>query len=144
MNASLRPVCLPGTRQEIQNLITNWLITPPDINNPGNILWLLGVAGAGKSTIATSVSQYFRELGRLGAFLFFNRADRLRSDPADVIRTIAFCLARSNIHVASAICAAIHNDPASIDSPIQTQFQKLLLEPLTASQIHIHWLIIII
>ncbi|KAF9073591.1 WD40-repeat-containing domain protein [Rhodocollybia butyracea] len=144
MNASLRPECLPGTRQEIRALIMNWLTTPPDGNNPGNILWLSGVAGAGKSTIATSVSQYFRELGRLGAFLFFNKADKSRSDPANVIRTIAFYLARSNVHIASAIYDAIRNDPASIDSPIQTQFQKLLLDPLTASQSHIHGPIIIV
>ncbi|KAF9067642.1 WD40-repeat-containing domain protein [Rhodocollybia butyracea] len=144
MNASLRPECLPRTREEIRGLITNWLTTPPDDNNPGNILWLSGVAGAGKSTIATSVSQYFRELGHLGAFLFFNRADKSRSDPADVIRTIAFYLARSNVHVASAICNAIRNDPASIDFPIQTQFQKLLLDPLIASQDHIHGPIIVV
>ncbi|KAF9061080.1 WD40-repeat-containing domain protein [Rhodocollybia butyracea] len=146
MNASLRPVCLPGTRQELRDSITNWLITPPDVNavNPGNILWLSGVAGGGKSTIAMSVSQYFQELERLGAFLFFNRADKSRSDPADVIRTITFYLARSNIHVASAISDAIRNDPASIDSPIQIQFQKLLLDPLDKSKSHIHGPIIVI
>ncbi|KAF9059437.1 WD40-repeat-containing domain protein [Rhodocollybia butyracea] len=141
MNASLRPECLPGTREEIRGLITNWLTTPPDDSSPGNILWLSGVAGAGKSTIATSISQYFRELGRLGAFLFFTRN---KSDPADVIRTIAFHLARSNIYVASAICDAIEKDSALIDSPIYTQFQKLLLEPLTGAQNHIHGPIIVV
>ncbi|KAF9067617.1 hypothetical protein BDP27DRAFT_899473 [Rhodocollybia butyracea] len=148
MNGTLRPVCLPGTRQEIRDSITHSLTTPPDVNlkDPGNLMWLSGVAGAGKSTISTSISQYFQELGRLGAFLFFNRADKLQSDPADVIRTIAFQLARSNIHIASAICTAIDNDPASIDSPIQTQFQKLLLDPLqiAASQNQIHGPIIVI
>ncbi|KAF9059601.1 hypothetical protein BDP27DRAFT_1431147 [Rhodocollybia butyracea] len=140
MNASLRPVCSPGTRQELQDLIINWLLTPPDVNavNGGNILWLSGVAGAGKSTIATSISEYFRELGRLGAFLFFTRN---KSDPAYVIRTLAFHLAYLNTHVASAICAAIDKDPALIDSPIQTQFQKLLL---TASQGHILGPIIVV
>ncbi|KAF9061091.1 WD40-repeat-containing domain protein [Rhodocollybia butyracea] len=143
MNASLRPVCLPGTRQELRDLITNWLVTPSDVNavSPGNIFWLSGVAGAGKSTVATSISEYFRELGRLGAFLFFTRN---KSDPADVIRTIAFHLAHSNIHVASAICAAIDEDHALIDSPIHTQFQKLLLAPLTKSQNHIHGPIVIV
>ncbi|KAF9059821.1 hypothetical protein BDP27DRAFT_1371092 [Rhodocollybia butyracea] len=128
-------------RLEIRDLITNWLTSPPDDNSPGNILWLSAVAGAGKSTIATSISQYFRELGRLGAFLFFTRN---KSDPADVIRTIAFHLACSNTHVASAICTAIDNDHALIDSPIHTQFQKLLLEPLTSAQNHIHGPIVIV
>jgi hypothetical protein len=140
----MRTVCLPGTRQDILNLISNWLTTPPDAGNPGNILWLSGVAGAGKSTIATSVSQYFRGLDRLAAFLFFNRDDKVRSHPASVIRTIAFCLARSNSHVASAICAAMDHDPALVDSPIQTQFQNLLLDPLAASQSHIRGPIVVI
>ncbi|KAF9060135.1 WD40-repeat-containing domain protein [Rhodocollybia butyracea] len=145
MDAGLRLPCLPRTREEIRGLITNWLITPPDDNNPGNILWLSGVAGAGKSTIATSISQYFRELGRLGAFLFFNRADKSRSNPADVIRTIAFYLARSNTYVASAICDAIRNISGSIDSlGIHIQFQKLLLEPLRAAQNRIHGPIVIV
>ncbi|KAF9059818.1 WD40-repeat-containing domain protein [Rhodocollybia butyracea] len=141
MNASLRCECLPRTRQEIRDLITNWLTTPPGDDKPGNILWLSGVAGAGKSTIATSISQYFRELERLGAFLFFTRN---KSDPADVIRTIAFHLARSNTYVASAICDAIDKDPALIDSPIHTQFQKLLLTPLITSQSHIHGPIVVV
>ncbi|KAF9063630.1 WD40-repeat-containing domain protein [Rhodocollybia butyracea] len=123
MNASLRPVCLPGTRQELRDLITNWLITPPDVN-------------AVNAEIFSGC-----QLGRLGAFLFFTRN---KSDPAYVIRTIAFHLARSNVYMASAICAAIDKDSAVIDSPIHTQFQKLLLEPLTAVQNHIHGPIVVV
>ncbi|KAJ7853413.1 hypothetical protein B0H13DRAFT_1642920, partial [Mycena leptocephala] len=73
MDASDRKLCLPGTRKDLLSLITNWVTTPPNPKNPGNILWLQGVAGAGKSTISTSVSEHFRELKCLGAFLFFSR-----------------------------------------------------------------------
>ncbi|KAJ7791472.1 hypothetical protein B0H14DRAFT_3500386 [Mycena olivaceomarginata] len=47
MDGGSREACLAGTREETITFITNWLMTPP---NDGNILWLNGVAGAGKST----------------------------------------------------------------------------------------------
>jgi predicted AAA+ superfamily ATPase len=64
MDASLRPKYLQGTRQDILATLTSWLITPLEGRN---VLWLYGVAGSGKSTIATTVAQYFREIRRLGA-----------------------------------------------------------------------------
>jgi hypothetical protein len=144
MDAALRSECLPGTRREILSSITTWLTTPPNSSDPSNILWLYAVAGAGKSTIATSVSQHFRGLDALGAFLFFNRSDRTASSPGAVIRTIAYYLAQSNIHLASSICTALNNHPNLPDAPIGTQFEKLLLEPLTAAQNHIHGPIVVI
>jgi len=68
MDAFSRPECLPGTRQDILKWVINWLTTPSDEQN---ILWLYGLAGSGKSTISTTIAEYFRELGRLGAFMFF-------------------------------------------------------------------------
>jgi hypothetical protein len=67
MNAALRAKCLTGTRVDILNFIHEWLTTPSDSEN---ILSLYGVAGSGKSTISTTVSEYFRNLERLGAFIF--------------------------------------------------------------------------
>ncbi|KAJ7209403.1 hypothetical protein C8J57DRAFT_1484281 [Mycena rebaudengoi] len=79
MNATSRPLCLPGTRSKILNEISEWLTVPSD---SANILWLSGVAGSGKSTISTTISESFRAVDRLGAFLFFDRNDRARSHPA--------------------------------------------------------------
>ncbi|KAJ6542497.1 hypothetical protein DFH09DRAFT_928797 [Mycena vulgaris] len=52
MNASSRTLCLPGTRREMLNEIAEWITVP---SGSGNILWLSGVAGSGKSTMATTV-----------------------------------------------------------------------------------------
>ncbi|KAJ7108125.1 hypothetical protein C8R44DRAFT_884894 [Mycena epipterygia] len=140
-NAAVRPECLPGTRQGILLAINEWLATPSDSHN---VLWLHGVYGAGKSTISTSVSQYFRGLHRLGAFIFFERDNPERSSPHTVISTIAYGLAKSNPHILTAICAAIETETTLVDAPIRTQFEKLLLEPLLHSQEHVCGPVIII
>jgi len=67
MDASSRPVCLHGTRQDALAFITGWLTMPSDGTN---VLWLHGLAGSGKSTLSTTVAEYFCELGQLGAFSF--------------------------------------------------------------------------
>ncbi|KAJ7808900.1 hypothetical protein B0H14DRAFT_2307152, partial [Mycena olivaceomarginata] len=84
-----RRECLPGTRSAIIEDITQRLTTPSE----ARIVWLSGVAGSGKSTVATSVAEYFRGLGRLGTFLCFTRNDVVGSDPTLVLHTIAFGLA---------------------------------------------------
>ncbi|KAF7354164.1 WD40 repeat-like protein [Mycena venus] len=130
LDASQRTMCLPGTRQDVLAAITDWL-TAPALG--ANILWLHGVAGSGKSTISTTISQYCRNIHRLGAFLFFDRNNPAGNSPGGVIRTVAYWMAMSNAHIRAAICDAITSDAALAIAPIQTQFQKLLLDPLNAA-----------
>jgi len=72
MDASSRSECLPGTRQDMLKFVTDWLTTPSEKQN---VFWLHGLAGYSKSTISTTVAEYFRDLGRLGRFIFFDRND---------------------------------------------------------------------
>jgi hypothetical protein len=129
-DASLRLQCLQGTREDILDDIINRLSTPPDGNN---ILWLYGVAGAGKSTISTTIAQYFRGLGLLGAFIFFDRNKPATRNARSVIHTIAYSVAKLNPQVQMVLCKTIEGDPQLLDAPIRTQFQRLLLDPLTAA-----------
>ncbi|KAJ7208224.1 hypothetical protein GGX14DRAFT_566949 [Mycena pura] len=108
-DASLRAECLDGTRVEILKKITDRLDSQ---SNTTNILWLSGVAGSGKSTIATSVSEHFRRLGRLGAFIFFTRNDEASSKPRVVLHNIVYGLTASNPRMRDAICTAISRDAA--------------------------------
>jgi hypothetical protein len=134
LDASQRTMCLSGTRQDLLADITDWLTTPVYSTN---ILWLHGVAGAGKSTVSTTISQYCRDLCRLGAFLFFDRNNPAGSSPGGVIRTVAYWMAMSNAHIRTAISDAITRDAALGTAPILTQFRRLLLEPLNAASDHI-------
>ncbi|KAJ7480990.1 hypothetical protein FB451DRAFT_1130765, partial [Mycena latifolia] len=131
MNASSRPTCLPGTRRDVLDDIRGWLSVPSDT---GNVLWLSGVAGLGKSTISTTVSETYRDLHRLGAFLFFDRNDRAHSHPDGVLRTIAYQLGLFDAHIGAAISAVIKADPAVVNAPMATQFKRLLIEPLRSAE----------
>ncbi|KAK7030204.1 WD40 repeat-like protein [Favolaschia claudopus] len=118
--------CLAGTRVKIIADITEQLMT----QSKTPIIWLSGVAGSGKSTIATSVSEYFRVLGRLGAWIRFARNDVGRSDPIVVLHTIVWGLANAHPYMEQAICKALSQDSHLVEAPIEKQFQELLLQPL--------------
>jgi hypothetical protein len=103
------------------------------------------LAGAGESALSTTVAKYFRELGRLGAFIFFDRNDPTHSDPNAVIRTLAHQLALWDLTVQSAVCAAIEGDKGIAEAPMRRQYAKLVLEPLKcAVALHIQGPIIIV
>lgn len=129
MDAFSRPECLPDTRAEILKFVTEWLMTPsPD----QNALWLYGVAGSGKSTISTTVAQYFFDIHRCGAFLFFDRNNPVNSDPAVVIRTLAHQLAQFHPLIRDVISKQIESRPGIATAPIHMQFKGLLCDPLNA------------
>ncbi|KAJ7611219.1 WD40-repeat-containing domain protein [Roridomyces roridus] len=141
MNAGLRTTCLLGTREKLLGNITDWITLP---SATGNVLWLSGVAGCGKSTISTTMSERFRALDRLGAFLFFQRGDSTPSDPGAVIRTLAYSLGLFDARFAAAIAAAINRDAGIVNAPIRTQFAELLLGPLQSVEQYMDGPILII
>ncbi|KAF7979694.1 hypothetical protein HWV62_41711 [Athelia sp. TMB] len=140
MNAADRPMCLPGTRKDLLKQIFDWLMTPSE----ENVLWIHGAAGLGKSTLATTVAEYFRGLQRRGAFLFFDRNSPIESAPSRVISTLAYQMAEHNGDVRAAISAAIDRDPQLVSAPLSSQFVSLLSEPLSKASAQIQGPIIII
>jgi hypothetical protein len=126
MDSFSRSECLPNTRQVILKFVMDWLTT---LSGSENVLWLHAMAGFGKSAISTTVAKSFRELGRLGAFIFFNR-NTTDSDPAVVIRTLSYQLARFDQSIKSAVCDVIEDNPGIIESAIRVQFSELILRPL--------------
>ncbi|EJC99178.1 WD40 repeat-like protein [Fomitiporia mediterranea MF3/22] len=112
--------CLPNTRMEYLRKIKDWLFSPPE----ENILWLNGIAGSGKSTIAASITDHCDDESCLAAFLFFERG---KEEHRSIIRTIAYQLAAFEPSLASHIIPAAKRLKSS--SPAR-QFEKLLLNPL--------------
>ncbi|KAJ7306929.1 WD40 repeat-like protein [Mycena albidolilacea] len=129
-DASLRTECLLGTRQNTLTEITEWLTTP---SGDSNVFWLYGVAGSGKCTISTTIANYFRDLGRLGAFIFFDR-NKPGITASGVIHTIAYWLAKSNPHIKEALCKVITDEPAMMNASLQTQYQKFIQGPLLTAR----------
>ncbi|KAJ7861893.1 hypothetical protein B0H13DRAFT_1726283 [Mycena leptocephala] len=129
IDASQRPLCLEGTRKNMLDQIINRLT----VSSEGcNILWLHGVAGSGKSTIAASIAQHFLKLKALGVFIFFTRNQE--TSPRAVLHSIAFQLALLNEDFKVKLCDNLSCNPGVVNADINTQFQKLLKDPVSAAQ----------
>ncbi|KAG2342057.1 hypothetical protein BDR05DRAFT_424914 [Suillus weaverae] len=132
MDDPSRPVCLPQTRSDLLSSVFTWAMNP---SSNQNVLWLHGPAGSGKSTVATTIANITRDLGRLGAFVFFNRRMAARNDPAAVVRTLAFQLGEFDHRLGAAISTVIKSTPSIRQSPLRQQFHKLLVQPLLESEL---------
>ena len=130
MDGSDRAECLPGTRVAIIQLIMDWALDPISTQN---IFWVHGLAGIGKSTLSTTIANRCRDQDRLGAFLFFSRDVAERSNPATVIRTLAYQIGSFNTRIGEAIATAIRKFQNVYLSPLSVQFQKLIIEPLASA-----------
>jgi hypothetical protein len=126
MDSSIRSECLPGTRTDILQSITNWAYST---SVDKRLLWLRGLAGSGKSTLSTTIAHALQERGHLGAFVFFSRDVEERNQSANVIRTLACQLASFPI-IRTAIAQVIDTIPGITQSALHFQFTKLLIEPL--------------
>jgi len=114
----------------MNQVIADWAL---DLTTTQNVFWVHGLAGIGKSTLSTTVANRCREMGRLGAFLFFSRDVTERSNPATVIRTLAYQIGSFHARAGEAIAAAIEKFPSVCLSPLSVQFKKLLVDPLASA-----------
>ncbi|KDQ19610.1 hypothetical protein BOTBODRAFT_102789, partial [Botryobasidium botryosum FD-172 SS1] len=121
------PRCQPGTRNSEIQAITEWVMDP-DANQ--RILWLPGPAGFGKSTLSTTLADTFAGLGRLGAFLFFNRDVEERSMPSRVVKTLAYQLALFDHRIAEKVSKLLDKSPYMTRSHVRNQFMQLVVKPL--------------
>ncbi|KAL3475918.1 hypothetical protein BJX99DRAFT_258996 [Aspergillus californicus] len=130
--------CLKGTQLEILHKIQAWSEDPA--SEP--LLWLQGMAGTGKSTIARTVASAFHERLSLtthhplpdevclGASFFFSRTDAERNHARHFFPTLARQLTESLPQLRESICETIeqHHD---ISSRIPaSQWKELILKPL--------------
>lgn len=118
--------CLPNTRVKLRSQITEWAKS----SDGKCIFWLNGMAGTGKSTIARTVAQTFRENEQLGATFFFKKGEAERGDAKYLISTITKQLATRHRQLAPGVSKAIEDDPDISAKSLKEQFDRLLLQPL--------------
>ncbi|KAJ5618692.1 hypothetical protein N7528_006803 [Penicillium herquei] len=119
-------MCLPDTRTELQVHINNWAESP----DGKCIFWLNGMAGTGKSTIARTVAQSFKEKERLGATFFFKQGEADRGNAKLLIPTIAKQLMNSTPQLAPFIMQAIEENSDIATRSLREQLDFLLFQPL--------------
>ncbi|KAK3192426.1 hypothetical protein K4F52_001639 [Lecanicillium sp. MT-2017a] len=125
------PTCLPTTRVELLQQISEWADSP----RPEAVFWLNGMAGTGKSTMSRTVAQSFAKAGQLGSSFFFKRGEGDRGSLSKFFTTIAADLVVREPAVAPHIKTVIDTNPAIITKNAREQFDKLILQPLSAISI---------
>lgn len=133
-NSNLHEVraCETGTRLEILQDIKDWVVNT-DEGQP-RVLWLNGMAGVGKSTIAYSISEWARANGHLGASFFFSRDVQDLRKASLVFPTLSYQLAHFDHDFKQALADVLKGpDADAAYMRLPEQFDKLVHGPLNAS-----------
>ncbi|EJF64990.1 WD40 repeat-like protein, partial [Dichomitus squalens LYAD-421 SS1] len=121
--------CLEGTRVKTLGALRDW-INNSKADAP-RVLFLLGGAGTGKSSIAHSIGVHSRDRRRLGACFTFNRTFQAERPPKYVFSTIAHDLANWDPAFRHALANVLHDQGDLVGSvDIAKQWEGLILEPL--------------
>ncbi|KIM20037.1 hypothetical protein M408DRAFT_82635, partial [Serendipita vermifera MAFF 305830] len=120
--------CMEGTREDILSEILDWA---DDFTAP-NILWLKGYPGVGKSTVATTLIEKLRSIGRLGSAFYFKREMADAMTPRALWRRTAYDLSRRYLPIRNHLVALIKANEDILDTPnVHTLFHQLIIDPLT-------------
>ena len=119
--------CVGNTRRNIINDIMTW--AADDSTEAKKVLWVYGLAGTGKSTLSSTIARNMHSLHRLGAFFVFNRDKPLR-DARTLVRTLTYRLADFNPCFRAAISPLVKEDSRITITPLEYQFQNLLISAL--------------
>ncbi|KLO07595.1 hypothetical protein SCHPADRAFT_945135 [Schizopora paradoxa] len=127
-----RPIdtCYEGTCDNIQEKIKEWATCNDD--NGKQLMWLSGLAGTGKSTLAKTIATWAdKEKNFLGSSYFFLRGDMKLGKPALVIPTIAYHLSGFDPSLTEHIEKRLEEKNGYIlHQEFTEQFKKLIEEPL--------------
>jgi len=123
--------CLKGTRVCVLQAIEHWA---EDFTKPP-ILWLNGLAGAGKSTIAQTVAERMFAENCLGASFFCSRGFEDRSNLQLIFPTLAFQLAQKYPDFRTSLIPLLQSNPDVVHESLLDQMQKFLVEPLQSTNI---------
>jgi hypothetical protein len=123
--------CLPGTRESVLWDVLLWAKNPQD----QNVFWMNGLAGTGKSTIAQSFSDMTAKDGFLGASFFCSRDYLDRKELKNIFPTLAYQLACRYPHFRSHVVTSIKKDPTLAHTSLISQFESLLANPLSGTNI---------
>ncbi|KAG8763167.1 POC1 centriolar protein A, partial [Ceratobasidium sp. 428] len=119
--------CLAGTRTSIIDELVNWAY-----NSDGGprLAWVHGLAGLGKSSIATSVCLRFDDQHALASSFFCKRDSPELRDPRRVLTTIIYGLALRWEAYRDVIVSVIVEDPELHSKHIQPLYDSLVTKPL--------------
>ncbi|KAJ7356503.1 hypothetical protein DFH08DRAFT_459826 [Mycena albidolilacea] len=134
--------CLQGTRETMLKTISEWI---DSLASGPLIFWLAGLAGTGKTTIATTVCEELdaREaqtsisaghrppVAKLGADFFMSRHSAPRRNPHSIVCTIAYQLADRFPSIQPFLISALRLNPRIVTSKnMEKKITELIIGPL--------------
>lgn len=119
--------CLEDTRVGMLERIHQWIAQPT-----GDVLWINGPAGTGKTTVAYSVAYSSKKREILAASFFCSRSDAECSDANLVIVTIVRQMCRYHAPYKEEVEDVLQKDPDVVHSNLARQFEELIVQPLEA------------
>ncbi|KXN90686.1 hypothetical protein AN958_03971 [Leucoagaricus sp. SymC.cos] len=124
-------LCLPGTRSELLDEITKWANNVE--GDAPRVFWLHGTAGSGKSSIAHTIANHFKQLERLGSCFCFARNREADRRHEKIFTTIARDLADQDAQLLGQLSAAVRHDLSLLRTPdIPQHWEKLIVRPAKA------------
>jgi hypothetical protein len=119
--------CLEGTRLAIHTDLAHWV---NDGAQELTTLWLNGMAGTGKTAIASTFAKNMEDQGILCAKFFIDRQQAERCDLRRIVQTLAYDLAKHDHKCLQAIWTSLVDDPTFERLPYQEQVRLLIKRPL--------------
>ncbi|KIO24577.1 hypothetical protein M407DRAFT_60550, partial [Tulasnella calospora MUT 4182] len=129
--------CWPGTRVEILERIDSWIR-----NSSDRVLWIRGMAGQGKSTIASTVRHSWRYRASCAIFHFRRGQHTLNGR---IICALARQLATSLVpEVKNAVLDSVRENEDIAHQRLDEQFETLFVVPFTRLDSQAHLILIIV
>jgi hypothetical protein len=119
--------CMPDTRADVIETLVSFALSE---DMSPRLFLLSGVAGSGKSSVATSVANsLYERRGLSGSFFFKRDIERLRI-PANLVHTVAYSIALQCKPYMDVLMDVLRSNPAIEDVALSIQFDALLRKPL--------------
>ena len=114
--------CMPGTRADLIERLTSFAVSE---GTSQRLFFLSGIAGCGKSSVATSVANSLHERGCLSGSFFFQRDDKELRNPTDLLHTMAYSIALRHEPYRKALMDVLQTNPRIEDEAPLIQFNAL-------------------
>jgi hypothetical protein len=142
-----RNTCSYGTRVDLLRRIERWIGARPRTNQ-GEVYWLHGKAGSGKSIVANTVAAMVQQQGYLLSCFFCKRDDPSLSNPKKVLPALALRFAEQHDSYRVALMKFLHEgnkgvgiaETTDVTTQVERLFTKLL--PLTIDPYRPHVVVV--
>ncbi|KAG8867951.1 hypothetical protein FRC20_004461 [Serendipita sp. 405] len=145
LNERLQPVsaeydpkhgCMEGTRQGTISRIISWTLESVGVGSSQgqsttrNLLWLYGMSGTGKTSVANSICSHFHAQEKLGGSFFCRHDDSKLSNPDYVLSTLMCQLAETWSPFRKVLAEELRKDPKITPKSATADLLLKLLRPL--------------